>query len=369
MKSKKWVSILLSLSFITVILFGLQMFYLDPLIQYGAENGIFSYYESSELYSNPGIAKNYQYDAVLVGSSMVENTNVSELDQLYGLTTVKLPYSGGTSYNFKTILNVCFKSNKNIKRVFWSLDEYALTTDYQTPRYPLPEYLYDFDYTNDLSYLLNLDVFYFYTTKNIINSIKGSKQKVLRDGSWVQDESVYSKTNMLKSFSYPIEEQEKKDELLYQKNLKDNLQNNIIPIIKDNPDTVFSFYMVPYSISYWYMEKCNGTLEASIYTVRTALLELLKYDNVEVHFFQNDWQIIENLDNYKDYTHFKPEINSYMSKAIHSGIAKLSKENVSGTLDDFYKYLISFDYDDFFKRELSSTQEYYDISFFSSSRL
>ena len=354
MKSKKWVSILLALLLMTVFLFGSQMFYFDPLIQYGAEKSVFSYYESSELYSNPGIAKNYQYDAVLVGSSMVENTNVSELDQLFGITTVKLPYSGGSSYNFKTILDVCFKANSNIKRVFWALDEYALTTNSQTPRYPLPDYLYDFDYTNDLSYLLNLDVFYFYTTKDIFNTLKGAKQKVMRDGSWIQDESVYSKSNMLKSFSYPLKQKEKKDELVYQNNLNDNLQKNIIPLIENNPDTVFTFYMVPYSISYWYMEKCNGTLEASFYNVKTALVELLKYDNVEVHFFQNDLQIIENLDNYKDYTHFKPEINSYMSKAIHRGASKLSQKDVSSTLDDFYTYLTSFDYDDFFKRELST---------------
>lgn len=348
--SKKWCIVLLSLTLISVMLFGTVTYALDPLIQYRKESNLLTYYESSEIYSNPGIAKNYDYDSVLVGSSMVENTDVSEMDDLFGYTTIKVPYSGGSSYNHKTILDVCFNSNDNIKNVFWSLDEYALTTDYQTPRYPLPDYLYDFDKTNDLSYLLNLDVFYFYTIKDVFNTVKGNKQLAMKDGSWIADESGYCKENALASFEYPYEQTESLGEKFFADDLNDNLTYNIIPLIKENKNTTFRFYMVPYSIAYWYIEKSDGKLDAHFYNVKKALGEILEYDNTEVYFFQDDVDIITNLDNYKDYSHFKPEINSYMSKEMKKGNYRLKKDNYEEVLDNFKKYLESFDYDTFFNK-------------------
>lgn len=350
-KSKYWSITIISVTLITVILFGLATYILDPLVQYRKESGFLTYYHSSEMYSNPGIAKNYNYDSVLVGSSMVENTDVSEIDDLFGFCTIKVPYSGGSSYNHKHILDVCFNSGKKIKNVFWSLDEYALTSDYQTPRYPLPEYLYDFDVTNDLSYLLNLDVFYFYTVKDIYGTLKGQSQLAMRDGSWDEDESVYNKRNMLSSFEIPMNQKENKGEKLFEKNLYENLEYNIIPMIKNHSDTTFRFYMVPYSIAFWYIEKSDGRLDAHFYDVRKALGEILQYKNVEVYFFQNEKEIITNLDNYRDYSHYSPKINSYMSKEMKKGTHRLYKDNYEKVVNEFYDYLVEFDYDSFFAEQ------------------
>ena len=350
MNTKKWVTILLSLSLVVIILFGTVTYCLDPLLQYGKEPGLLSYREYTEIYSNPGIAKNYDYNAVLVGSSMVENTDVSEFDDLFGCTTVKLPYSGASSYNHKEILDVCYDSENEIDYVFWSLDEYALTTDYMTPRYPLPEYLYDYNIFNDLSYLLNLDIFYFYTIKDVFGTLTGKQQIMMRDGSWVDDESIYCKENALASFEYPAELQDNKGELYYKKELNENLEYNILSLVDSHPETTFVFYMVPYSISYWYMENQKGLLDAHMYNVETALGEILSRENVQVHFFQNEESVITDLDNYKDYTHFKPEINSWMTKEISEGTHRLTKDNYVDTLNQFNSYLRDFDYEAFYSQ-------------------
>lgn len=351
MTSKKWFVILLSLTLVFVIVFGGLTFYLDPLLQYGKEPGNLTFRVYNEIYSNPGIAKNYDYNAVLVGSSMVENTNVSELDGLFRCKTIKVPYSGGSSFNHKTILDVCFGSGNQIDYVFWALDEYALTTDYMTPRYPLPDYLYDYDKTNDLSYLLNLDVFYYYSTKDMINTIKGNKQIMMRDSKGISTEGVYCKENALASFTYPMEAEENKGELYYAENLRNNLDYNILSVVDAHPETTFVFYMVPYSISYWYMEKQKGLIDADFYNVRTALGEILSRDNTEVHFFQNEEDIITNLDNYKDYTHFKPEINSWMSYEINKKSHFLNRKDYEDTMNQFYKYVSQFDYDGFYQKQ------------------
>lgn len=350
MTSKKWFIMLLSLTLIVVLVFGGMTYYLDPLLQYGKEPGHLTSRIYTEMYSNPGIAKNYDYNAVFVGSSMVENADVSELDELFGCKTIKVPYSGGSSYNHKAILDVCYQSGNKIDYVFWALDEYALTTDYMTPRYPLPEYLYDYDKTNDLSYLLNLDIFYFYTMRDILNTVKGGQKIMMEDGSWVDDESVYCKENALASFDYPMEAKESNGELIYQENLNNNLKYNILSLVDSHPETTFIFYMVPYSISYWYMEKQNGLLDADIYNVRTAIGEILSRENTEVHFFQDEKDIITNLDYYKDYSHFKPEINSWMAKEIYNRTHILQVDNYEKVLDDFTEYVSDYDYDAFYKK-------------------
>ena len=76
MNEKKWTITLLSAVAITLIGFACVMYWLDPLLHYGAESGPLTCYEYSEMYSNPGIAKHYEYDTVMVGTSMIQNTDV-----------------------------------------------------------------------------------------------------------------------------------------------------------------------------------------------------------------------------------------------------------------------------------------------------
>ena len=52
----------------------------------------------TQLYSNAGIAKNYAYDSVVIGSSMTENFRPSQLNRLFGGQFVKLCVNGGSSY-------------------------------------------------------------------------------------------------------------------------------------------------------------------------------------------------------------------------------------------------------------------------------
>lgn len=350
MNSKKWTISILSVTLIIVLAFGIITYYLDPLLQYGKEPGRLKYRHYTEMYCNPGIAKNYEYNAVFLGSSMVENADVSELDDLFNCKTIKVPYSGGTSFNHKTILDVCYNSGNKIDKVFWCLDEYSLTTDKNSPRYPLPTYLYDNNFLNDLSYLLNLDIFYFYTLKDVTNTLKHKERTLMKDGSWTDDYSVYSKENALASFNYPMTQ---KDNEGYGHNtecLTDNLNYNILPFLENHPETEFYFYLVPYSISYWYIQKSEGKLDADIYNIRTAIGEILKYKNAKVFFFQNDDSIITDLDNYKDYTHFHPDLNSFISKELTKQNYCLTAENYGSVIDDFHKYVTEFDYDGFYSK-------------------
>lgn len=46
----------------------------------------------------------------------------------------------------------------------------------------------------------------------------------------------------------------------------------------------------------------------------------------EVFYFQNLEDIVTNLNNYADYTHYKPEINKYMVTCFANGTCEVKKD-------------------------------------------
>ncbi len=105
--------------------------------------------------------------------------------------------------------------------------------------------------------------------------------------------------------------------------------------------------MAPYSFLYWYIE-AKWLIRCRFQNNRTALGEILSRDYTEVHFFQNEEEIITNLDNYKDYNHYKPEINIWISKEIDKKSHLLNSDDYEETLNQFYKYVSQFDYDGYY---------------------
>ena len=67
----------------------------DPFFHYHKPLEQLAYPIDSERYQNDGISRNFTYDAVLTGTSMMENFKASRFDSLFGVASVKIPYAGG----------------------------------------------------------------------------------------------------------------------------------------------------------------------------------------------------------------------------------------------------------------------------------
>lgn len=329
---------------LSLMVFSVTMYWMDPLLHYGKENDALTYYEYGEMYSNPGIAKHYTYDAVMVGTSMIENTDVDICDELLGCNMVRLPYSGGTTYNMKTILDVCFASGNNIKSVYWELDEFQLFGSATEPRYPLPEYLYRMDHMQDLSYLLNLDIFYHYGMNNILGTLQGEKQSAERRGETLT--GSFSAESALDSYSRP--EQATNIRSFFHSSLPEQIDANIsnmTGLIQSHPETEFVFFMPPFSVLYWDAEIRNGTFESTMDGVEYALAHLLEYENVQIYFYQGEEDIITDLDNYKDYSHYGPWINDLITQYISEGYNQAMPENLQQLIDAMKDTVYHFDYE------------------------
>lgn len=326
---KKWFISTISILMVLLVCAASYVYAVDPFQQYHKPwfNLKPVYTTDLEPYINPGIAKNYDYDAVLVGSSMVENTRVSWLDSTFGLKTVKLSYEGGYPHNYKNILDVAFsRKDLKIKKVFYCIDIYKFEeSDPECTYSPLPLYLYDKNPLNDVNYLLNKDII----TKDAKDMIKATKDTTYNadiDNAYVwESQYKFSKESVLKNYIKPAKNNLSETE--YNKNVEIQFSANIKPLIEKHPDTEFVFFFPPYSMMYWYTQMQSGKALPYL-SAKSCLCDvLLKYGNVKIYDYQDIKSVVTNLDNYKDLTHYSSAVNKYIIGSIKSGEPRLTKEN------------------------------------------
>lgn len=85
-------------------------------------------------------------------------------------------------------------------------------------------------------------------------------------------------------------------------------------IIKNNPNIKFYVFYPPYSMIAYLKEFKEERLYKDLEIKEFVEKNLLNYKNVELYDFQVAKEITHNLDNYKDYSHYSPKINSLMLK-------------------------------------------------------
>ena len=85
---------------------------------------------------------------------------------------------------------------------------------------------------------------------------------------------------------------------------------------------------------------------------KRVMEDLLKYENVELYYFQNVEEIVTNFDNYKDYTHHNEEINYYIFESIcKTGRHRITKENYRKEIEEMYNLALNYDYSKIFGEE------------------
>lgn len=318
--------------------------YVDPFFQYHKPLTWFPYLVDHQVNMNPGLAKNMEYDSVLLGSSMTVSFNTDWFEEEMGLKTQKLSYNGAYPKDQANIMKIIFENKNNqVKDVFLAIDELNYSGDINETKFPIPKYLYDDNVLNDVSYILNKDVLLNYVLRPMVDTKDKSEWNMIYK-PWWQDEH-YQKALVL-MYHEPVEESDVYVEPdTYISGIEANLSENIIPYIENNPETTFHIFYPPYSILYWYDVVRRQELDAVIEKYRYMTTRLLEYDNVEVYFFQNQEDVICNLNNYADYTHYHGRICHDMVKCFANGERRVTMENLEEELAVLYELAIDYDYE------------------------
>lgn len=341
LSAKKWTVLTLATIVLILALFAAFTFITDPLLYFRKESGIITDWHYNQLYSGPGVARQYDYDTVITGSSMISEFDTAEFDRLYNARSIKLTYNEATAHNDKAILDVCFETHPDIKRVFLPIDSFTCINKADQYNFPLPDYMYSRSVGNSVKYLLNINIFYHITAQDLVGTLKGRTQSAMQSSP---EHNRYS-TGWVSSFPMtPWEEYEKYDTSAYLSNTDANLAENILPLIEAHPDTEFIFFTPPYSMLYWYRRMGNGDAAASLESMRKMIKTCLQYDNVKVYGFGWDETITTHLENYLDSGHFSPEIHSEILNRMYNDEDRITAENCDRLFDSFIERVKTFDY-------------------------
>lgn len=179
-KQKKWffTTLIMTIGILFAIL--LAMVVVDPYFHYhGPIKGI-SYRLYSERYMNSGIAKNFEYDAIITGSSMNQNFKSTLMDELFEVNSIKVPFSGAGFQEIKNNLDVALSTHGDVKYVLWGLDYNGLHREHYHKGYDeYPEYLYDDNIFNDVSYVWNKNILFEGLIIDLLRTFQGKRVQPL----------------------------------------------------------------------------------------------------------------------------------------------------------------------------------------------
>lgn len=318
-------SILLLLCILAVVLF-------DPFYQYHKPLKGLKAVLTDKEYQCVGSLKTFDYDSVVAGSSVAENYNNGWFDQGFGCKVIKAVRSYGATADLCFLLDIAF-GRQELKYVFYNLDPSALVASPETT-YELtgcPMYLYDDNYVNDVEYWLNKGVLMEKIPYLIANSLIGDYDE--NDSyNWAQWKE-FNSDMILGLYIRKPSVSEMKPTDYYEDVLWQNL-DLLTSRIKSHPDTVFYIFVPPYSMLWWDNIYREGDTEAYLYNMEQAMKELLTYENVEFYYFQNDREVITDLENYMDILHFSPDINHYICDSMIRGERRVGQENYQEVMAD-----------------------------------
>lgn len=346
-KCKRWLKTIAYCTAGLLIALIILVVVVDPFFQYHAPLKGFPYIIDNQVNQNPGMARHMSYDSIILGSSMTANFDTRWFDELMGLNTLKLTYNGAFPQDIDNMMSLAFNSGNEIKKVFLGVDTLAYTSELGDTRYPIPQYLYDKNIFNDISYVLNKDVLFLYILKPIFKHDAGTDLSTVYH--LVQTDGMFDGKYIFETYDRPEIASEEAEVADLLSRLETNLDANICPYIEAHPDTEFVIFYPPYSILFWDGMIRQKMFNAMIDEYRLITDKLMDYDNVHIYLFLDNEEIITDLTNYSDYSHYHEKINRYMTECFVSGECELTKENAIDRIDGMQQFALEYDYDSLFE--------------------
>lgn len=347
-RSTKWVAGLLILFVLTLAVLGGFTAFIDPYFHYHSPLSFVKYELTNERYQNNGIVKHLDYDAIITGSSMTECFRPSELDELFGVKAVKVPYAGASFKEINDNLAVALRYHPDIKMIVRCLDVNRFFDDKDQMVYEdYPDYLYDDFVWNDAGYLFNKSIL-ITAIQNLHGYLATKSTAMSFDdyANWDNYETygraainaVYQRDEVERAEMIPVTQED------YER-MDQNIEQNIIRLAEEYRGTEFYIYISPFSIfcfDYW---KLDGELERQLLAERHYIEKLLPYENIHVFSFFDEYDVICNADNYKDLAHHRGEVNSQILRWMKEGTHELTYDNYEEYCQEEWTFYFNYDYD------------------------
>ena len=295
---------------------------------------------------NYGLIKYEDFDSIIMGTSMLENTSANEASEKLGSKFANLSTAGSTFYERYKILNFALQT-KEIKHVIMSLD-YIFFQARKTNFSFAPE-LYE---ENNLLGKVKV-----YTSDKAFKCIFKSKKcdfiddNLDRPNAWLNTEinarrfggfqnwlKVYAEDEQIQSAIAELRSKETDYSYEYAA-YKEVVDTEILPLFK-HKKTTFSLIIPPYSVIRWAKRKNN--LEEMLRPYAYIVEKTADLKNVKIYWFYDE-DFVYDIAQYKDTTHYHHFVNSLQLDAIKEGTHILNRENMEQKFAEFISRINAYD--------------------------
>lgn len=351
MNSKKYNMIFFAVLVVGLFIFALPTIVLDPLFHYHKPFKWQKYELKEERYQNDGIVKHFEYNAIITGSSMTQNFKTTEMDELFGVKSVKTTFAGGTLKEVDSHLRRAIEANSDVKCIVRALDTTMLVNGKDQVNYEgCPEYLYDKNIFNDGEYIFNKEIFYEHTLKGIVYHCTAEESTSFDDyASWYHERPADGKKVRDSYIRGEKSDNKRNFSELYCEMLQENIMQNVVMLAEENPEITFYYFIPPYSICWWDAKNQAGEAEFYLQAEKEAAELMLECENIRLFSFYDETEMVCDLNNYSDDAHYGEHINSQILRWMKDDEHRITKDNFEQYYSEMYEFYTSFDYDDMFE--------------------
>lgn len=366
--SMKYAKYIIYLSLIAFCLLTAAQWIYDPLQLFHKSflhDGI--YLNGNMRESARAVIDNYEFDSVILGSSMLENTSSKEAEKIFGGNFVNISLSGGNYAERALILNYLFRK-KGIRRVIYSLD---YCYERQRVRQPMP-FLYNRTPFDDFIVYYRPAYLKCLSKWSKDGRCTGYPKDLDRPGAWMNNRVHNARFGGVENWKRHINGQNI-DNIVYKvtdaaervkrgetksidtipddiKVAVEYLEENLLEIIRANPETEFLLVFPPYSRANYAIWAQYEISYFAVYEYVQRYLAESGIDNMKVYGFDNVSSVADDIGRYKDLLHYHYSVNSEILNMIKQGDGLLSRENIEGYLFENRRNAENFDLSAFAER-------------------
>lgn len=344
---RKWVIGCLTTILTIIVIMTATAWIIDPYFHFHKPFPFVSYRLYDERYTNDGISRHFEYDTIITGTSMAQNFKPSEVDAVFGVTSVKETFSGAGFKELSQNLDRALAKKNDLKTVIWSVDFNAIIRDKDYDIYSgYPKYLYDDNPFNDVCYIFNKTVWYEGIIPNLIMTLLGHERTSLDEYSAWDKELGYE--HVMAGYDRWEERAEMRQGLSAeeQKMVEDNIRQNFVELVNKYPDTTFYLFYTPYSICWWDFMNQEGLMLQQFEAERITTELLLQCPNVKLYNFNDKYDVITEFDNYRDREHYGAHINSQILEWLAKGEGLVTLDNYEALLEQEKQFYLNYNYEE-----------------------
>lgn len=382
-KDKKNILLFFAAPFLVCAVYILLIVALDPFglfHKHGIKIGVLN----NMRIQAAGAINSADFDSVILGSSVLENTSAKDASDILGGKFVNLSISGSTFFERAFILEALVR-DKKLNRVLYSLDAVYVNPVYEIPNYPASR----FDFLYNESKWDNIYAYFDFAIAGcLFKSALGSScmgndyafdrpnawmnlpEHATRFGglqNWLRAENNHQIVDALTTITRDVDlirtknydRYTKDDESKAIRTAIEYAEKSILSYVRANPHVQFDLVFPPYSrivFAQW------NQIHRIDVPVHNALQEYLvaqaqSLPNLAIYGYE-DMDFLDDLSNYKDTVHYSPDYNVQMLEWVRDGKHRLTPKNLATYQEIAKKKANEFDmiglgktFDDYLKKK------------------